>query len=100
MLVQALLGLSLIPLGLVPKNGHRDSIISDYTYFGVNSEMLQLAPLNTMQFGLNLHFLLEKIHRANDHFGPVSILKLYLSDGFYHLWLNPEDTLRVAVLFP
>ena len=99
-LVQSLFGLRLSPIGLVPQRGRRDRMISDYTYFGVNAETLQLAPLDAMQFGRTLHRLLSHIHRANDHFGPVYMSKIDLSDGFYRLWLKPEDTLRLAVLFP
>jgi hypothetical protein len=53
-----------------------------------------------MQFGRTLWRLLFRIHHANDHFGPVFMSKIDLSDGFYRLWLRPEDTMRLAVLFP
>ena len=99
-LVQSLFGLCLIPLVLVPQMGNRYCMISEYTYFEVNAETLQLAPLDDMQFSRTCHCLLGKIHRSNDHFGPVYISKTDLSDGFYHIWLNPEDTLHLAVLFP
>ena len=44
--------------------------------------------------------LLQRIHRANAVFGPVYMSKVDLSDCFYWLWLWPEDTLKLAVLFP
>jgi hypothetical protein len=40
------------------------------------------------------------MHHANTKFGPVYKSKVDLSDGFYCLWLRPEDTMRLAVLFP
>ena len=99
-LVQHLFGLRLSPIGLVPQRNRRDRMISDYSYFGVNSETLGVAPLDAMQFGRTLQRLLERIHRANCQYGPVYMSKIDLSDGFYRLWLRPEDTLRLAVLFP
>ena len=52
-----------------------------------------------MQFGQTLKRLLQHIHRANDVFGPVYMSKIDFSDGFYWLWLRPEDTSKLAVLF-
>ena len=98
-LVKHIPGLWLSPLGLVPQRGRRDRMISDYSFFGVNAETLQLAPMEAMQFGRTLKRLLQKIHRANDRFGPTCMSKIDLSDGFYHLWLRPEDTIHLAVLF-
>ena len=74
-------------------------MISDYSYFGVNDDTLQLAPLDGMQFGQTLNHLLAKIHRANDRFGPGHMSKIDLADGFYRLWLQPKATFWLAVLF-
>ena len=93
-------GLRLSPLGLVPQRGRRDRMISDYSFFDVNQETLKLAPDEAMQFGRTLWRLLYRIHHANDQFGPVYLSKVDLSDGFYRLWLNPMDTIRLAALFP
>ena len=97
-MVKHIKGLRLSPLGLVPQCNWRDRMISDYSYFGVNGDTLQLATLDAMQFGRTLHRLLAKIHRANDIFRPVHLSKIDLADGFYRLWLRPEDTFRLAVL--
>ena len=75
-------------------------MISDYSFFGVNDNTVRLAPPEDMQFGQTLKRLLQRIHRANDVFGPVYMSKINLSDGFYRLWLRPEDTMKLVVLFP
>ena len=75
-------------------------MISDYSYFDVNKDTLNIAPSEAMQFGRTLWRLLFRIHHANEKFGPVYMSKVDLSDGFYRLWLRPEDTMRLAVLFP
>ena len=72
-------------MGLVPQRGRRDRMISDYSFFGVNDETLPVASKEAMQFGRTLHRLLQKIHYANERFGPVYLSKLDLSDGFYRL---------------
>ena len=53
-----------------------------------------------MQFGCTLWRLLYSTHHANSKYGPVFMSKMDLSDGFYQLWLRPEDTHRLAILFP
>lgn len=99
-MIKHMYGLRLSPLGLVPQRNRRDRMISDYSYFDVNADTFNIAPSEAMQFGRTLWRLLFRIHHANDHFGPVFMSKIDLSDGFYRLWLRPEDTMRLAVLFP
>ena len=74
-------------------------MISDYSFYGVNDDTVPLAPPEAMQFGQTLKRILQRIHRANDVFGPVYMFKIDLSDGFYPLWLRLEDTLKLVVLF-
>lgn len=99
-LIQEMFGLRLSPLGLVPQRGRRDRMISDYSYYDVNQETLNIAPNEAMQFGRTLWRLLYRIHHANDAFGPVYMSKIDLSDGFYRLWVRPEDAHRLGVVFP
>ena len=75
-------------------------MISDYTYFGVNGSMFQVAPKDAMQFGRTLLCILQRIHNSNDAFGPVYLCKIDLADGFYRVWISPSDTVKLAVLFP
>jgi len=93
-------GLRLSPLSLVPQRGRRDQMISDYSFYGVNDGTVPLAPSEAMQFGRALNRILYKTLRANDRFGPVYMSKIDLSDGFYRLWIKPEDTIKLTVLLP
>ena len=99
-LVKDIPGIRLSPLGLMPHWNKRDRMILDYSFFGVNGDTVQLAPPEALQFGQTLKRLLQCIHRANDVFGPVYMSKFDLSVGFNRLWLRPEDTLKLAGLFP
>ena len=74
-------------------------MISDYSYFDVNANTFSIAPAEAMQSGRTLSRLLYRIHQANLLFGPVYMSKIDLLDGFYYLWLRPEDTHHLAVLF-
>ena len=75
-------------------------MISNYSFFGVNEDTIPLAPPEAIKFDQTLKCLLQHIHHANDAFGPVHTSKIDISDGFYCLWLQGEDTLKLAVLFP
>eukprot|EP00536_Pseudo-nitzschia_multiseries_P019441 jgi/Psemu1/60753/gm1.60753_g len=98
-LIQDLPGLRLSPLGLVPQQGRRPLMISNYTYLDVNKVTIPLAPEDSMQFGHTLRRLVTKVYQANSHFGPVYMSKIDLSDGFYQVQLKPEDTMKLGVLF-
>eukprot|EP00536_Pseudo-nitzschia_multiseries_P018029 jgi/Psemu1/53796/gm1.53796_g len=99
-LIQDLPNLRLSPLGLVPQQGRRPRMISDYTYSEVNQDTTPLVPTEAMQFGHTLPRLLTKLHRANNRFGPVYMSKIDLADGFYRVQLKPEDTMKLGVHFP
>ena len=99
-MIKRMFGLRLSPIGLVPQTNRRDRMISDSSYYCVNADTFNIAPSEAMQFGRTLWRLLYRIHHANSQFGPVYMSKVDLSDGFYRLWLRPEDTHRLAVLFP
>ena len=99
-MIKQIYGLQLSPIGLVPQKNCRDRIISDYGYFNVNDDTFNIAPAKAMQFGRTLRRLLYHIHHANSNFGPIFMSKVDLSDGFYWLWLRPEDIHHLAVLFP
>ncbi len=80
--VEDLPGLRISPPGVVPQRE------SDYSFSGVNSETLPLAALDSMQFGHALDRILREILLADPAMGPVQMLKIDLSDGFYRLDLN------------
>ena len=98
-MIKRMFGLRLSVIGLVPQANRRNRMISDYSYFDVNADILNITPAEAMQFGCTLRRLLHRIHHANFKFGLVYMSKVDLSDGFYQLWLHPEDMHRLAVLF-
>ena len=48
--------------------------------------------MEAMQFGHALDRILREILLANPIFGPVHLIKLDLSDGFYRIAVNIDDT--------
>ena len=98
--VMHLRNVRLSPLGVVPQRDRRPRTICDYTFYQVNDDTSPLAPLEAMQFGRTLHRLLRHIIRANPRFGPVYLSKLDIADGFYRIWLLPNDVPKLGVLFP
>ena len=53
-----------------------------------------------MQFGWALKRLLYKIRHADPKFEPVRVSKADIKDGFYRLFLNPSDCLRLGIVLP
>ena len=66
----------------------------------VNDSTIPHSPPEAMQFGLTLDRLLFKMRHADPKFGPVRISKADIEDGFYHLFLNAQDCLRLAIVLP
>ncbi|MGH7974557.1 MAG: hypothetical protein ACREBR_03440 [bacterium] len=98
--VRELQRLRLSPAGVVPQRERRPRTIIDYTWSGVNAETMSLAPKESMQFGRALQRMLQKIHGADTRRGPVHLMKLDLSDGFYRVDLNADDVLALGVALP
>ena len=92
--------LRLSPPGVVPQRGRRPRWIVDYTWWNVNDETLPLAPSEAMQFGHALDRILREILLADPKLGPVYMLKLDISDGFYRINVAIEDIPRLGVVFP
>jgi len=78
-------GLRLSPLGVVPQRGRRPRWIVDYTWWEVNKDTLPY---------------LREILLAYPKLGPVYLLKLDISDGFYHIDLAIDDIPKLGVVFP
>ena len=92
--------LRLSPMGVVPQRDRRDRPIVDYSFSGINGETVSLSPAEAMQFGRALDRLLYKIHHSNRRFGPVYLIKVDLSDGFYRIRLTDTHLPFLAVAFP
>jgi len=93
-------GLRYSPPGVVEQRERRPRWIVDYSYWGINEETLPLAAVESMQFGLALDRILREILLANPEFGPVNLMKVDLSDGFYRIGLNIGDIPKLGVVFP
>jgi hypothetical protein len=84
--------LRITPLRVVPQHQRRPRAIVDYTFSGVNPDLLPRAPAEAMQFGRALDHILYKILHADPHHGPVHMIKVDLSNGFHRLNVQPSDT--------
>ena len=93
-------GLRVSPPGVVPQRERRPRWICDYSWWGVNQDTLPLAAMEAMQFGHALDRILREILLADPAFGPVHLLKVDLSDGFYRLDVNVDDIPKLGVVFP
>lgn len=98
--VKDLPGLRLSPPGVVPQRDRRPRWICDYSFYAVNLDTLPLAALESMQFGHALDRVLRHILLANPELGPVYLMKVDLSDGFYRVDLSIDDAPKLGVVFP
>ena len=92
--------LRISPLGVVPQRERRPRLIVDYTYSGVNSDTVRLAPPEAMQFGRALPRLLSRLVHANPRFGPAKLAKIDIADGFYRVGLRAADIPKLGVILP
>ena len=92
--------LHLSPLGVVPQQDSEPRIIADYSHLGVNDKTVPLAPHEATQFSRALPRLLRKFHETNPWFGPVYLSTIDIADGFYQIGLQPNNAIRLGVLFP
>ena len=58
------------------------------------------APAEAMQFGHALERILREILLADPAQGPVYMIKVDISDGFYRINLRPADVPKLGVVFP
>lgn len=93
-------GLRVSPPGVVPQHGRRPRLIADLTWADVNRDTVKLAPNEAMQFGRALQRIISTIVRANPIHGPVHLMKVDLSDGFYRVALNARDSCKLALVLP
>ena len=53
-----------------------------------------------MQFGHALDQILRELILADPSLGPIKLLKLNISAGFYQVNLNIDDVPKLGVVFP
>lgn len=99
-LVRHIPQLRISPLGIVPQAERRPRTIVDLSFFGVNQDTVPLAPSEAMQFGRALQRLLQKLVNSDPRHGPVYLIKVDISDGFYRIHVTPGDVPSLAVSFP
>jgi hypothetical protein len=99
-LVQHIPSLRISPMGVVPQRERRPRVIVDFSFSGVNQSTLKVAPYEAMQFGRTFERLLHKIHHAPRRYGPVFLIKVDLSDGFYRMPLSTTHLPTLGVAFP
>jgi hypothetical protein len=56
--------------------------------------------MEAMQFGWSLERILREILFANPAHGPVQMIKLDISDGFYRIMLNIDNIPKLGVVLP
>ena len=87
-------------MGVVPQRERRPRTIVDYSFSGINQEAHRGAPPEAMQFGCALERVLRKVVTADTAEGPLYLLKIDLSDGFYRVRLRAQDAPMLGVAFP
>jgi hypothetical protein len=92
--------LRISPLGVIPQRDRRPRLIVDYTFSGLNSETLQWAPREAMQFGRALQRVLKTILHADPRYGAVHMAKIDVADGFYRVWVRLDDVPKLGVALP
>jgi hypothetical protein len=92
--------LRISPMGGVPQQERRPRVIVDYSFSNVNQDTVKLAPRVAMQFGKALERILRHVVEANPVHGPVYLIKIDISDGFYRIWLNSSNIPTLAVSLP
>ena len=98
--VRDLPGLRVSPPGVVPQRERRPRWICDYSWWNVNADTLPLAAMESMQFGHALDRILREILLADPALGPVQLIKLDISNGFYRIAVNIDDIPKLGVVFP
>ena len=66
----------------------------------MNKDSLPLNPLEAIQVGHVLDKILHALILANHSLGPVQLLELDISNGFYRVNLNINDVPKLGVAFP
>ena len=97
--VKRLPGFRVAPIGVVPQRDRRPRTIVDYTFWGQNVETLALNP-NSLQFGKALDRLLYKLETADTRHGPLFLIKVDISDGYYRIPLQLDSIAKLAAVMP
>ena len=97
--IKHLPGLRVSLMGMKEERDRRDRVIIDYSHSAVNADTLPLVATEAMQFGHALNRVLREVLLANPVYGPVRLMKIDISDGFYHVNLNIDDIPKLGVAY-
>ena len=61
---------------------------------------MALAPKEAMQFGRDLHRVMQTVVNADARYGPIYLSKIDIADGFYRVWLQSTDIAKLGVALP
>jgi hypothetical protein len=92
--------LRLSPMAVKEEFNRRPRVLVDHTWFGVNEHTVPDLPKEVMQFGGTLPRLLWLLRHANPAKGKVYLSKFDIDNGFYRLFLEADDALKLATLMP
>ena len=92
--------LRLSPMAVKDEFNRRPRVLIDHTWFGVNEHTIANLPKEVMQFGGCLPRLLWILRHANPAKGKVYLCKFDIDNGFYRMFLDADDTLKLAALMP
>ena len=74
--------------------------IIDYIWNQVNPTSLDIVPEEVMQFGHTLQWVLQQIAYVNPSIGPVQMMKINLTYGYYCIPLSAQSILQLGVILP
>jgi hypothetical protein len=84
-------------IGMVPQHECCPRPIVDNSFSKVNGETISPAPDNAMRLGHALECIITQIVKAHQRFGPVEFFKIDIADGFYRMWMQPENIPKLGV---
>ena len=92
------------PAAIKEERDRRPRLLCDHSWDwgwpSINETTIHHAPPEAMQFGGAMPRVLRSTRHSNPKFGPPKLGKLDLKDGFYRLYLEAGDLLRLALLLP
>lgn len=86
-------------MGMKAEQDRRDRVIINYLHSGVNKDTLPLVATEAIQFGHALNRILRKIPLVNPTYGPVLLMKIKISNGFYRVNINIDDIPKLSVAY-
>ena len=92
--------LYLSPPGCMPQRDRRSRCICDYYFYDANKETIDIFANDAMRFVHSLERFLRQMLLANPTQGPVEMIKVDVSDGFYRMCLNRQDITKLGIVFP